>query len=204
MATKYPSASLQWNLGGDFLIKIHRTVPVLSIEISSKRKNFCSLLKSFDGVFVFVQFDFSGSTKDENTKKTSVSVKRKLLEVESDDEEDTKSCKVPKSLLKLKFPEIFKCQCIYLSSSLPEDEAENLKRHIEAFGGKVLSKKESENEIHLSLVTHCVGEKDSVFDQISKAKMKTLSKVTHISLPTVYVWKCIANKSKLWRRKSTR
>ena len=86
---------------------------------------------------------------------------------------------------------------MYLSSSLPPDEKHNLQRHIEAYGGKVLLMKDTTNAKQLAAITHCIGEKDAVFEQISQTKVTTQSNVTHISLPTVYVWKCIANKSKL-------
>ena len=86
---------------------------------------------------------------------------------------------------------------MYLSSSLPTDEKHNLQRHVEAYGGKVLTMNDNTNEKQLAAITHCIGEKDEVFEKISQAKLKTLSTVTHISLPTVYVWKCIANKNKL-------
>ncbi len=104
---------------------------------------------------------------------------------------------LPNSLLKLHFPNIFANQYIYLSSALPIDEFNKLKRHIEAFGGKVLSPKDINNETQLARVTHCVGEKDGTFDKIDLVKKKIQTNVTHISLPTVYVWKCIANKNKL-------
>lgn len=101
------------------------------------------------------------------------------------------------SLLKVNFPNIFNNQYIYLSSSLPIDEYNKLKRHIEAYGGKVFLPKDINNETQLSRITHCVGEKDATFDKIDSVKQKIQSNGTHISLPTVYVWKCIANKSKL-------
>ncbi|CAF3729866.1 unnamed protein product [Rotaria sordida] len=135
---------------------------------------------------------------------SSTPTKRKLLEIESDDEIEIqpKPNKIlrkslPNSLLKLNFPNIFDNQFIYLSSSLPMDEYNNLKRHIEAFGGKVLSPKDSDNDKQLLRITHCVGEKDATFDKIDLIKKKVQTNVTHISLPTVYVWKCIANKTKL-------
>lgn len=99
--------------------------------------------------------------------------------------------------MRLHFPNIFIGQFIHLSSNIPDDEHHNLKRHIEAYGGKVLTTKEMNNEEQLSRITHCIGTKDEIFDQIDQAKEKLQSKVTHISLPTVYVWKCIANKCKL-------
>lgn len=103
----------------------------------------------------------------------------------------------PNSLLKLHFLNIFDNQYIYLSSALPTDEYNKLKRHIEAFGGRVLSPKDANNDTQLARVTHCVGEKDATFDRIDLVKQKIQTNVTHISLPTVYVWKCIANKCKL-------
>jgi hypothetical protein len=104
---------------------------------------------------------------------------------------------LPHSLLKLHFPNIFVNQYIYLSSSLALDEYNKLKRHIEAYGGKVLSPKDKNNDTQLSRITHCVGERDATFDKIDFVKKNIPTDVTHISLPTVYVWKCIANKSKL-------
>ena len=101
------------------------------------------------------------------------------------------------SLLKLHFPNIFQNQYVYLSSTLQTDESNKLKRHIEAYGGQVLSLKDTTNEKYLARITHCVGEKDKIFDEIKKAKQKTETNATHISLPTVYVWKCIASKTKL-------
>ena len=129
-----------------------------------------------------------------------------MLEIDSDDDIEIQpklpASKVirkplPNSLLKLNFPNIFDNQCIYLSSTLATDEFNKLKRHIEAYGGKVLSPKDANNDIQLARVTHCVGEKDDTFDKIDLVKQKIQTNVTHISLPTVYVWKCIANKSKL-------
>lgn len=101
------------------------------------------------------------------------------------------------SLLKVHFPNIFSNQCIYLSSSIPMDEYNSLKRHIEAFGGKVLSFKDVHIDRQLAQVTHCVGVRDATFDKIDAIKKAIETNVTHISLPTVYVWKCIANKIKL-------
>ena len=104
---------------------------------------------------------------------------------------------VPKSLLQLHFPNIFNDQYMYLSSSLPEDEYSKLKRYIEAYGGRVLSRRDASNDKQLSLITHCVGEKDVTFDKITQIKQKSQTGITHITLPTVYVWKCIADKIKL-------
>ena len=129
-----------------------------------------------------------------------------MLEIDSDDDLEilptTTSNKAlrkapPNSLLKLHFPNIFDNQYIYLSSALPTDEYNKLKRHIEAFGGRVVSPKDVNNDTQLARVTHCVGEKDATFDRIDLAKQKVYTNVTHISLPTVYVYKCIANKCKL-------
>lgn len=141
---------------------------------------------------------------DSNTNNSSSSQsKRKLLEIDSDDDLDIspapKLTRKPmtNSLLKLHFPNLFQNQYIYLSSTLPTDESKKLKRHIEAYGGQVLSSNDTMNETYLARITHCVGEKDQVFDRIQKAKDKTQTNVTHISLPTVYIWKCIAAKTKL-------
>lgn len=156
---------------------------------------------------IFVQFHFGETNRNNNNSpQKSSPTKRKLLEIDSDDDIEiqaaTSSTKAlrkaaPNSLLKLHFPNIFDNQYIYLSSALPTDEYNKLKRHIEAFGGRVLSPKDVNNETQLARVTHCVGEKDGTFDRIDAVKLKIQTNVTHISLPTVYVWKCIANKSKL-------
>ncbi|CAF3444343.1 unnamed protein product, partial [Rotaria sp. Silwood2] len=146
----------------------------------------------------------NNSSNNNNSPQKPTPIKRKLLEIDSDDEIEIqpKPNKIirkslPNSLLKLNFPNIFANQYIYLSSSLPMDEYNKLKRHIEAFGGQVLSPKDINNEKQLLRVTHCVGEKDATFDKIDLVKQKIQTNVTHISLPTVYVWKCIANKTKL-------
>ncbi|UJR26750.1 hypothetical protein I4U23_008065 [Adineta vaga] len=149
-----------------------------------------------------------GDTNNNSTPTKSSPTKRKLLEIDSDDDDDDdidvkptdnkilrKS--VSNSLLKLHFPNIFVNQYIHLSSKLPMDEYNKLKRHIEAYGGQVLSTKDINNDTQLSRITHCVGEKDETFEKIDLAKRKIETNVTHISLPTVYVWKCIANKTKL-------
>jgi hypothetical protein len=133
----------------------------------------------------------------------STPTKRKLLDIDSDDDIEMKPAtkiirkSLPNSLLKLNFPNIFVNQYIYLSSSIPSDEYNNLKRHIEAYGGKVFSPKDINNDTQLARITHCIGEKDETFDKIDLVKLKIQTNVTHISLPTVYVWKCIANKTKL-------
>ncbi|CAF1189723.1 unnamed protein product [Adineta steineri] len=146
----------------------------------------------------------NNSTPTKSTPSKSTPVKRKLLEIDSDDDIEVlpKTTKLirkslPNSLLKLHFPNIFDNQYMYLSSSLPTDEYNKLKRHIEAYGGKVLSPKDINNDLQLSRITHCIGEKDATFDKIDVVKKKVQTNVTHISLPTVYVWKCIANKAKL-------
>ncbi|CAF3243885.1 unnamed protein product [Rotaria socialis] len=148
-----------------------------------------------------------GDTNDNNNNNSpqkSTPTKRKLLEIDSDDdiEIQAKPPKIirkslPNSLLKVHFPNIFDNKYIYLSSSLPMDEYNNLKRHIEAFGGKVLSPRDINNDKQLARVTHCVGVRDATFDKIDAAKKTIETNVTHISLPTVYVWKCIATKTKL-------
>lgn len=153
-----------------------------------------------------LQFHFgdSSNNNNNNSSKNSSPVKRKLLEIDSDDDIEVKAKPakamrkaMPNSLLKLNFPNIFVNQYIYLSSSLPTDEYNKLKRHIEAFGGLVLLPKDVNDEKQLAAITHCVGEKDATFDKIDQVKKKIQTNVTHISLPTVYVWKCIANKTKL-------
>nr|BAJ98669.1 predicted protein [Hordeum vulgare subsp. vulgare] len=147
-----------------------------------------------------------GDTNNSSSPTKSSPTKRKLLEIDSDDDTDvdvkpsgTKILRksAPNSLLKVHFPNLFVNQYIYLSSTLPLDEYNKLKRHIEAYGGRVLSSKDVNNDTQLSRITHCVGEKDDTFKQIDLVKEKVQSNVTHISLPTVYVWKCIANKCKL-------
>ncbi len=156
-------------------------------------------------LFVFFQFNFGEANNNNNSPNKSTPTKRKLLEIDSDDDIEVKPAatnkivrkSLPNSLLKLHFPNIFDNQYIYLSSSLSSDEYQNLKRHIEAYGGKVLSPKDVNNDTQLSRITHCVGEKDATFDKIDLSKLKIDTKVTHISLPTVYVWKCIATKTKL-------
>ncbi|CAF0902160.1 unnamed protein product [Rotaria sp. Silwood1] len=163
-----------------------------------------------ENLFHFGDTNDDNNNNNNNNNKNNTSpqkptpTKRKLLEIDSDDdiEMQPKPTKIirkplPNSLLKLNFPNIFDNQYIYLSSSLPMDEFNKLKRHIEAFGGQVLSPKDTDNEKQLSRVTHCVGEKDAIFDKIDFVKRKVQTNVTHISLPTVYVWKCIANKTKL-------
>ncbi len=151
------------------------------------------------------QFHFGDANNNNNSSNKSTPTKRKLLEIDSDDDIEIKPTtptnkiirKPLPSLLKLHFPNIFDNQYIYLSSSLPLDEYNKLKRHIEAYGGKVLSPKDINNDKQLLRITHCVGERDATFDKIDLIKQKFQINNTHISLPTVYVWKCIAKKIKL-------